>query len=171
MTDPDIPVAELETDTPPPPDVPRDAVLSVRGLNVEFPSDDGPVRAVDDVSFDVFENEVLGIVGESGSGKSVTSMAIMGLLPKQARITGDVYFRGQSIGGLPDKEFRKLRGEKIAMVFQDALTALNPVYSVGAQIAEAISVHHDLEKDALRGRVIDLLARGGIPNPKERADQ
>jgi oligopeptide/dipeptide ABC transporter ATP-binding protein len=170
--DDDIPVAELEVDTPPPPaDVPRDAVLSVRHLCVEFPSDDGPVHAVNDVSFDVFENEVLGIVGESGSGKSVTSMAIMGLLPKQAKITGDVYFRGRSIGGLPDKEFRTLRGEKIAMVFQDALTALNPVYTVGAQIAEAINVHHDLSKEDVQERVVALLALVGIPSPKERATQ
>ncbi|MEY2475484.1 MAG: glutathione transport system ATP-binding protein [Actinomycetota bacterium] len=168
----DVPIAELEVDMPPPPDdVPRDAVLSVRHLNVEFPSDDGVVHAVDDVSFDVYENEVLGIVGESGSGKSVTSMAIMGLLPKQARITGDVYFRGRSIMGLPDKEFRRLRGDKIAMVFQDALTALNPVYTVGTQIAEAVSVHRDIEKADLQQRVVDLLQLVGIPSPKERAGQ
>ena len=168
----DVPVAELETaEAPPPADVPRDAVLSVRHLSVEFPSDDGPVHAVDDVSFDVFENEVLGVVGESGSGKSVTSMAVMGLLPKQAKITGDVYFRGRSIAGLPDKEFRKLRGEKIAMVFQDALTALNPVYTVGAQIAEAINVHHELSKEDVQQRVVELLALVGIPSPKERAGQ
>src|SRR4029077_14455874 len=101
-------------------------VLSVRDLTVHFPTDDGVVKAVDGVSFDVFENEVLGIVGESGSGKSVTSMAIMGLLPTRAKISGDVYFRGRSIGGIDDDEMRKLRGEHIAMVFQDALTALDP---------------------------------------------
>jgi oligopeptide/dipeptide ABC transporter ATP-binding protein len=167
-----IPIAELDADDPPPPPgVPRDAVLSVRNLRVEFPSDDGPVHAVDDVSFDVYENEVLGVVGESGSGKSVTSMAIMGLLSKRATITGEVYFRGRSILGLPDRELRELRGSKIAMVFQDALTALNPVYTVGAQIAEAIKVHRDCTKDELRDRVAELLALVGIPNPKERAGQ
>jgi oligopeptide/dipeptide ABC transporter ATP-binding protein len=168
----EVPVAELETEEAArPADVPADAVLSVRHLKVEFPSDDGPVHAVDDVSFDVFENEVLGIVGESGSGKSVTSMAIMGLLPKQATVTGDVYFRGRSIAALPDKEFRQLRGDKIAMVFQDALTALNPVYTVGHQIAEAITVHRELEKSAVNERVVELLALVGIPNPKDRAGQ
>jgi peptide/nickel transport system ATP-binding protein len=162
----------METDVEPAPaDVPTGAVLSVRHLSVDFPSDDGPVHAVDDVSFDVFENEVLGIVGESGSGKSVTSMAIMGLLPSTAKITGDVYFRGRSIAGLPDKEFRKLRGAKIAMVFQDALTALNPVYTVGHQIAEAIEVHHDLDKQDVRERTKELLALVGIPNPADRVDQ
>ncbi|MDQ1375674.1 MAG: glutathione transport system ATP-binding protein, partial [Actinomycetota bacterium] len=168
----DVPVAEMESDlAPAAADLPPGAVLSVRNLSVEFPSDDGPVHAVDDVSFDVFENEVLGIVGESGSGKSVTSMAIMGLLPRTAKITGDVYFRGRSIAGLPDKEFRKLRGDKIAMVFQDALTALNPVYTVGHQIAEAIEVHRDLEKHEVRERVVELLALVGIPNPADRVDQ
>src|SRR3954464_5782220 len=112
--------SELHVEEPAPPaDVPSDAVLSVRGLTVEFPSDDGLVHSVDDVSFDVFENEVVGIVGESGSGKTVTWMALMGLLPKRARIEGQVYFRGRPIMGLADKELRRLRGARIAMVFQD----------------------------------------------------
>ena len=164
--------ADLDVEeAPPPPDVPSDAVLSVRGLTVDFPSDDGVVHAVDDVSFDVFENEVLGIVGESGSGKSVTSMAIMGLLPKRAEISGEVYFRGRSIGGLEDSEMRQLRGERIAMVFQDALTALDPVYTVGKQIAEAIAVHHTETKPELRRRAVELLSLVGIPNPAKRIDE
>jgi peptide/nickel transport system ATP-binding protein len=172
MEESKVPVVDLETDERPRADVPAGSVLSVRNLSVEFPSDDGVVHAVDDISFDVFENEVLGVVGESGSGKSVTSMAVMGLLPRTAKVTGEVYFRGRPIMGLPDKEFRKLRGSKIAMVFQDALTALNPVYTVGHQIAEAISVHdHDISKDDVRKRVVELLALVGIPNPGERADQ
>ena len=173
MSDPsDVPVAELESEAPPPPaGVPAEAVLSVRNLSVEFPSDDGPVHAVDDISFDVYENEVLGVVGESGSGKSVTSLAIMGLLPNRAKVTGDVYFRGRAITGLGDRELRRLRGAKIAMVFQDALTALNPVYTVGAQIAEGINVHQDLPKEEVRDRVIELLTLVGIPNPKDRVDQ
>src|SRR6266576_3635587 len=110
------------------------AVPSVRGLTVDFPTDDGVVRAVDDVSFDVFENEVLGIVGESGSGKSVTAMAVLGLLPKYAKITGDVLLRGTTVFGRREKEMQQLRGERIAMVFQDALASLNPVFKVGDQI-------------------------------------
>jgi len=149
-----------------------DPVLSVRNLRVEFPSDDGLVHAVDDVSFDVFQNEVVGIVGESGSGKSVTSMAIMGLLPKRARASGEVLYRGRSIRGLPEYEIRRIRGAKIAMVFQDALTALDPVYTVGDQIAEAITVHDKgIDKRALQERVIELLDLVGIPNPAQRVDQ
>jgi peptide/nickel transport system ATP-binding protein len=169
----EVPVEELPRVEPEPPaDVPVDAVLSVRNLRVDFPSDDGLVHAVDDVSFDVFENEVVGIVGESGSGKTVTSMAIMGLLPKRARISGDVYFRGRSIRELPDGQLRRLRGSKIAMVFQDALTALDPVYTVGHQIAEAITVHdRAIEKGELRDRVVELLNLVGIPNPKQRVNE
>jgi len=149
-----------------------DPVLSVRNLRVEFPGDDGIVHAVDDVSFDVFENEVVGIVGESGSGKSVTSMAIMGLLPKRARTSGEVLYRGRSVRGLPENEIRHIRGAKIAMVFQDALTALDPVYTVGDQIAEAITVHDNgIDKRVLQERVLELLDLVGIPNPGQRVDQ
>src|SRR5439155_4300482 len=163
-TDTDLePVLEAE--------MPEGAVLSVRDLHVEFPTDDGVVKAVDGVSFDVHENEVLGIVGESGSGKSVTSMSILGLLPKTARISGEVIFRGQSLLGLREKEMRSLRGRRIAMVFQDALAALNPVYKVGSQVAEAIKVHEDVSSHELRERVVKLLDLVGIPNPADRADQ
>jgi oligopeptide/dipeptide ABC transporter ATP-binding protein len=148
----------------------RGPVLSVRDLSVDFASDDGPVHAVDGVSFGVFENEVLGIVGESGSGKSVTSLAILGLLPRTATVTGEVWFRGTKLSGLPDRELRAYRGAKIAMVFQDALTALNPVYRVGSQIAEAITVHNDVTKDELRERVIGLLDLVGIPDARSRVD-
>ena len=153
-------------------DVPSGAVLSVRDLRVRFDSEDGPVQAVDGVSFDVFENEVLAIVGESGSGKSVTSLATMGLLPRTATVEGDIFFRGRSLVGLPDKELRVLRGSQIAMIFQDALTAFNPVYRVGDQIGEAITVHHDdLSKAEVRERILHLLDLVGIPNPARRADQ
>src|SRR6185295_9936691 len=117
-------------------------VLSVENLTVHFSTDDGLVRAVDGVSYELYENEVLGIVGESGSGKSVSSMAILGLLPKTATITGQILFKGRDLLTLKEEEARKLRGQDIAMVFQDALAALNPVYSVGQQIGEAIQVHH-----------------------------
>ena len=150
---------------------PGGPLLSVRDLCVEFETDDGIVRAVDHTSFDVLHNETLGIVGESGSGKSVTSLAILGLLPKSAKVTGDVRFRGEPLLGLPEKQLEKLRGEKIAMVFQDALAALNPVYKVGKQIEEAIEVHKDLSSSERRARVIELLDIVGIPNPEHRVDQ
>jgi oligopeptide/dipeptide ABC transporter ATP-binding protein len=146
-------------------------VLSVRDLCVEFKTDDGMLRAVDHAWFDVHHNETLGIVGESGSGKSVTSMAILGLLPKSAKVTGEVLFKGEPLLGLPEKQLEKVRGDKIAMVFQDALAALNPVQKVGAQIDEAIAVHNDLSSSERRARVIELLDIVGIPNPDRRVDQ
>jgi oligopeptide/dipeptide ABC transporter ATP-binding protein len=146
-------------------------VLSVKDLTVEFKTDDGVVHAVDNVSFDVHPNETLGIVGESGSGKSVTSMAILGLLPDTATITGEVIFRGENLVGRSEKSLRDIRGNRIAMVFQDALAALNPVFKVGDQIAEAIRVHNNISGDACRDRVIELLDVVGIPNPRQRIDQ
>src|SRR5258708_4961180 len=140
-------------------------VLSVRDLKVSFQTDDGLLKAVDGVSFDVDGNQVLGIVGESGSGKSVTSMAILGLLPPTAKISGQVLFKGEDLLQLPEKEVRKLRGGRIAMVFQDALAALNPVFKVGSQIAEAVAAHNPgLPRAGLRERAIELLELVGIPN-------
>src|SRR3954469_13166588 len=145
---------------------PGGAVLSVRDLKVSFKTDDGIVKAVDGASCDIYENEVLGIVGESGSGKSVSSMAVLGLLPKSAKITGEILFRGQDLLRLKEDEMQKLRGSKIAMVFQDALASLNPVFTVGAQIAEAIKIHHPDEKKAvIRSKTVELLDVVGIPNP------
>ncbi len=146
-------------------------VLSVRNLSVDFPTEDGVVHAVDDVSFDVYANESVGIVGESGSGKSVTSMAILGLLPKTAIVKGVVEFEGKNLVGLSEKDLRPLRGDRIAMVFQDALAALNPVFTVGDQIAEAIKVHHDLSRSEMQDRVLFLLDLVGIPQPSTRAKQ
>jgi len=147
-------------------------VLSVRDLRVRFKTDEGELKAVDGVSFDVVENQVLGIVGESGSGKSVTSMAILGLLPPKAKITGEVLFQGRDLLTLPEKEVRKLRGGRMAMVFQDALAALNPVFTVGDQIAEAVKVHNpDLSGKALRERAVELVDLVGIPTPQSRVDQ
>ena len=154
-------------------DVPLgEVVLSVRDLKVEFPTDDGVVKAVDGVTFEVREAETLGIVGESGSGKSVTSMSILGLLPKSANISGSINFRGTELLDLGEKQLREVRGAKIAMIFQDALAALNPVFTVGDQIAEAIEVHDDkIDKKELRERVVELLDIVGIPAPGKRVDQ
>ncbi len=148
-----------------------DALLAVRDLHVEFPTDEGLVKAVDGVSFDVRSAETLGIVGESGSGKSVTSMAILGLLPRYARVRGEILLAGENILGWPEKRLRPLRGRKIAMVFQDALASLNPVLRVGDQIAEAITVHEEVSKKDVRERVIDLLDIVGISDPHKRIDQ
>jgi oligopeptide/dipeptide ABC transporter ATP-binding protein len=166
-----LPVAPFTVDEGKP-DVPiGDVVLSVRDLKVEFRTDDGVVKAVAGVSFDVREAETLGIVGESGSGKSVTSLAILGLLPKSATITGEIAFRGEQLLDLSEKDMRDVRGSKIAMVFQDALAALNPVFTVGDQIGEAIEVHNEISKSEQRDRVIELLDIVGIPAPGKRVDQ
>ena len=163
-------MSELEAVTPAVP--PADVVLSVRDLSVEFPTDDGLVQAVHHVSYDVRSGECLGIVGESGSGKTVTSLAVLGLLPKSARVTGQALYRGVDLVGLSDKELQPYRGRRVSMVFQDALAALNPVMSVGAQIAEAIAVHDgSVGKHELRSRAVDLLDTVGIPNPGDRVDQ
>jgi oligopeptide/dipeptide ABC transporter ATP-binding protein len=147
-----------------------DVVLDVDNLTVEFPTDDGVVQAVRGVSYQLRRGDSMGIVGESGSGKSVTSMAIMGLLPRTARIRGSVKLHGQELVGRNEKAYTELRGNKIAMIFQDPLTSLNPVYTVGVQIAEAIQAHHDVSKKAARDRSIELLKMVGIPYPEQRVD-
>jgi oligopeptide/dipeptide ABC transporter ATP-binding protein len=147
-----------------------DVVLDVDNLTVEFPTDDGVVQAVRGVSYQLRRGDSMGIVGESGSGKSVTSMAIMGLLPKTARIKGSVKLYGMELVGRSEKAYTNLRGNKIAMIFQDPLTSLNPVYTVGVQIGEAIQAHHDISRRAARDRSIELLKMVGIPYPEQRVD-
>jgi oligopeptide/dipeptide ABC transporter ATP-binding protein len=150
----------------------RGPLLDVRHLSVSFGTDEGVVHAVDDLSFTLNENEVLGIVGESGSGKTVTSLAVLGLLPRTARISGEILFCGRDLLQLDERALTSVRGRQVAMVFQDALAALNPVFTVGAQIAEAISVHQpDLGRLEVEGRVLELLGLVGIPNPVQRAGQ
>ncbi|HEX6497822.1 MAG TPA: ABC transporter ATP-binding protein [Micromonosporaceae bacterium] len=147
-----------------------DLLLDVQDLTVEFPTDDGVVQAVRGVSYQLRRGESLGIVGESGSGKSVTSLAILGLLPKTARIKGSVRFRGEELLGKSDDEYSKIRGNKIAMIFQDPLTSLNPVYTIGYQLSEAVLAHHDVSKAEARNRSIELLRTVGIPYPEQRVD-
>ncbi|MDQ4024623.1 MAG: ABC transporter ATP-binding protein, partial [Actinomycetota bacterium] len=150
--------------------VPEGPILAVRNLTVSFPSETGRVEAVRGLDYDLAAGEVLGIVGESGSGKSVSSMAVMGLLPEQARVTGSVRFRGVELLGKPDAELSRIRGRKIAMVFQDPLSALTPVYTVGDQIAEAVQVHRKgIPTSAARKRAVELLDLVGIPYAATRA--
>ncbi|MDV8149841.1 dipeptide ABC transporter ATP-binding protein [Arthrobacter sp. B10-11] len=152
-----------------PGDAPADAILSVRDLNVRFNSENGVVHAVRGVGFDLLPGKTLGIVGESGSGKSVTSLAIMGLLPSTADITGSVKLNGTELLGLSDKAMCRYRGNDIAMVFQDPLSSLTPVYTVGNQIIEALTVHHPkMSKQAKEARAVELLGMVGIPSPKDR---
>ncbi len=146
-------------------------VLEIRDLHVTFPTEDGPVYAVRGNDLVVHAGEVLGVVGESGSGKSVTMLAVMGLLHRTARISGSATFRGTELIGLEASEARKYRGAKIAMIFQDPLTALNPVLRVGDQIAEAVQAHQDLNGDAAMKRAIEMLDLVGIPQSKTRARQ
>jgi oligopeptide/dipeptide ABC transporter ATP-binding protein len=149
----------------------NDDLLVVEDLSVGFPTDDGLVRAVRGVSYSLRSGEVLGIVGESGSGKSVTSLAVMGLLPGSAQISGSVRFRGQELLGAADKMLSRVRGDKIAMIFQDPMTSLNPVYTVGWQLAEAVRAHHDVSKHAAWDRAVELVQLVGIPNAKQRAGE
>lgn len=147
-------------------------LLDVVDLTVTFPTPDGPVTPVSGLTFSVGAGESLGVVGESGSGKSVTSMAIMGLLPKKAVVSGSITFDGIDLLAAREKELCGIRGARIAMIFQDALTSLNPVYTVGYQIAEMIQTHHaDVDKAELRNRTLELIDAVGIPNPSSRIDQ
>ena len=148
---------------------PTGAVLSVRGLNVRFNSENGVVHAVRGVDFDLLPGRTLGIVGESGSGKSVTSLAIMGLLPATAEISGSVRLNGTELLGLSDKAMCRYRGNELAMVFQDPLSSLTPVYTVGAQIIEALTIHNPtMSQRAKTARAVELLAMVGIPSPAAR---
>jgi len=146
-------------------------LLDVQGLQVQFATEDGIVRAVDDVSFELERGKVLGIVGESGSGKSVTSMTILGLTRDvNTKFEGSVMYKGQDLLTLSEAELRRFRGNEIAMIFQDPMTAMNPVYRVGDQIAEAILTHEDIGKSNAKKRAVQLLRQVGIPHPEERVD-
>ncbi|WP_080798362.1 ABC transporter ATP-binding protein [Arabiibacter massiliensis] len=146
-------------------------LLSVRNLCTDFPLKKGVVHAVEGVSFQVDEGEILAIVGESGSGKSVTSLSVMGLLAEPGHVSGGVIeFQGRDLVGLSEREYRELRGNDMAMIFQEPMTSLNPVYRVGNQIVEAIRTHEKVSKKDARERAIDLLRKVGIPSPEARID-
>ncbi|HEY5693240.1 MAG TPA: ABC transporter ATP-binding protein [Gaiellaceae bacterium] len=147
-----------------------ETLLEVEGLTVAFPTDEGIVQAVRGVSFTLEPGKVLGIAGESGSGKSVTSLAIMGLLPRSARVAGSVRFRGRELLRLSERALEEIRGRRISVIFQDPMTSLNPVYTVGWQVAEAIEMHQDVPKRKAWARAIELLELVGIPRAAERAE-
>ncbi|GKQ41143.1 ABC transporter ATP-binding protein [Streptomyces sp. A012304] len=145
--------------------------LSIKDLKVHFSTEDGVVKAVDGLSFDVERGKTLGIVGESGSGKSVTNLTILGLHnPDSTTVEGSIVLDGEELNGAPEKTLEKLRGNKMAMIFQDALTSLSPYHTVGAQIAETYRKHTGCSKKDARARAIEMLTRVGIPQPDVRVD-
>jgi peptide/nickel transport system ATP-binding protein len=146
-------------------------LLRVEDLRVEFPTEDGAVHAVDGISYDVRGGGTLGIVGESGSGKTVSALSIMGLTRRSsARISGRILFEGRDLLALSEEEMRKLRGNEIAMIFQDPLSSLHPLYTVGAQIVEGIRAHRDVSKARARARAVELLGLVGMREPGRRVD-
>ena len=160
----------METITVPRAEPPA-AFLEVRDLRIHFPTDDGLVKSVDGLSFSLARGRTLGIVGESGSGKSVTSLGILGLHNRRnAKVSGEIWLDGQEIVGASLEGVRRLRGKKMAMIFQDPLSAMHPYYTVGAQIIEAYRIHNNVSKAVARKHAIDLLSRVGIPRPDKRVD-
>jgi len=146
-------------------------LLEVRNLRVEFNTRRGTLVAIDDVSFDIAPGEVLGVVGESGAGKSITGTAIIGLLEPPGRIAGgEILLEGLRIDNLPAEEMRRIRGRRIGAIFQDPLTSLNPLYTIGQQIIETIQTHLPMNAAQARARAIELLAEVGIPAPERRID-
>jgi peptide/nickel transport system ATP-binding protein len=147
-------------------------LLEVEDLRVQFPTEDGLVRAVDGISYAIDAGETIGIVGESGSGKSVSSLTMLGLTRTQgATVEGKMVFEGRDLVAMNDAELRAVRGNDIAMIFQDPLSSLHPFYKVGKQLVEAMRVHRSISKSAARQRAVELLELVGIPDPKRRVDQ
>ena len=147
------------------------ALLEVRDLKTHFRTDDGIVKAVDGVNFTVEKGKTLGIVGESGSGKSVTCLTVMGLNPKKNTISsGEALWKGEDLLTMNAKRLREIRGNDISMIFQDPMTSLNPVHSIGKQLVEAIQLHRDVSKKAARARALELLRAVGIPRAEQRID-
>lgn len=151
----------------------NETLLEVKNLKTKFNTDDGSFFAVDDVSFSVKKGQTLGIVGESGCGKSVTSLSIMKLIQSPGKIeAGQIFYRGKDLLKTSDDEMRSIRGNEIAMIFQEPMTSLNPVYTCGNQIAEAIAIHYPkLTKPEIKARAIEMLRKVGIPAPEKRYDE
>ena len=145
-----------------------DAILTLEHVDVGFATDDGTVSAVSDVSLSVAAGEIFGLVGESGCGKTTLAMATMGLLPPSATVSGSVRFQGRELVGLAPEDLRRLRGDRISMVFQDPMTSLDPAFPIGEQIAETITAHRDVQRAQARDRALTLLADVGIPDPGRR---
>jgi peptide/nickel transport system ATP-binding protein len=146
-------------------------LLEVKDLRTSFRTEDGVVKAVDGISFNLTKGEVLGIVGESGSGKSVSMMSVMRLIiDPNAKFEGEVLYKGRDLMSLPEEEMRKVRGKEIAMIFQDPMTSLNPVYTVGWQIIEQVQAHDKVSDSDAKARAIELMMAVGIPNPERRID-
>jgi len=148
-------------------------LLSVKNLEVEFSTERGIIRAIDNVSFDVMPGETLGLVGESGCGKSVTSLAVLGLIPSPpGRITGgSIKLNGRELVGLPESEYRRIRGSEISMIFQEPMTALNPVFRISNQMIDVLVRHQKLSRKQARTRAVEMLALVGIPSPDKRIDE
>ncbi len=147
------------------------ALLEVEHLRIEFPTRRGTLVAVDDISFEIEEGEVLGVVGESGAGKSLTGAAVIGLLEPPGRIAaGEIRLEGRRIDNLGYEDLRRIRGRQIGAIFQDPLTSLNPLYTIGRQLTETIQTHTDMNASAARARAIELLSEVGIPAPERRID-
>jgi oligopeptide/dipeptide ABC transporter ATP-binding protein len=146
-----------------------DPLLRIRNLKAQFPTEDGLVKAVDGVDFDLQAGETLGIVGESGSGKSVTALSIMRLVQEPGIVTGEILFKGRNLVTTPVREMEAIRGAEIAMIFQDPMTSLNPVYRIGWQVAEPLRLHKNLSRGKALAAAIGMLGNVGIPEPKDRA--
>lgn len=148
-----------------------ETLLSVRGLKTWFHTFGGVVKAVDGVSFDLAQGEILGLVGESGGGKSMVGFSIMGLIDKPGRIeAGEILFEGRDLTTFSEAELQSVRGKQIAMIFQDPMTALNPLYTIGNQLEEMLTLHTDMDARARRARCIEMLGEVGIPQPEQRLD-
>ncbi len=147
------------------------ALLEVKDLRTQFRTDDGIVKAVEGVSFSIDKGQTLGIVGESGCGKSVTCLTIMGLNPKRTTmVSGEALFKGEDLLKMNQRRLREVRGGDVAMIFQDPMTSLNPVHTIGRQLVEATMLHRDITKATARGRAVELLKAVGIPRPERRID-
>jgi oligopeptide/dipeptide ABC transporter ATP-binding protein len=150
--------------------MPRKKLIEVRGLKTYFDTEAGVAKAVDGLDFDVYEEEILGIVGESGSGKSVTALSITRLIPNPPGriVAGEIYFKGQNLLGLTYEEMRKIRGNEISMIFQEPMTSLNPVFTIGMQLREVVQRHENVSKDEANDRAIQMLELVGIPDARKR---